>query len=54
MKMEATVTKRAVPSIFTVAPMGRTNFEIRSSTKKVFRIIFFLSKVGDFEHVYSL
>merc|ERR1719219_1054548 len=32
MKMEATVTKRAVPSMLTVAPMGRTNLEIRGST----------------------
>ena len=32
MKIEATVTKRAVPSILTVAPIGRTNFEILSST----------------------
>ena len=32
MKMEATVTNRAVPSMLTVAPMGRTNLEILVST----------------------
>ena len=32
MKIEATVTKRAVPSMLTVAPMGKTNLEIRVST----------------------
>ena len=32
MKMEATVTKRAVPSMLTVAPMGKTNLEILVST----------------------
>ena len=32
MKMEATVTKSAVPSMLTVAPMGRTNLEMRGST----------------------
>ena len=32
MKIEATVTNNAVPSIFTVAPIGKTNFEILGST----------------------
>ena len=32
MKIDATVTKRAVPSMLTVAPMGRTNLVIRGST----------------------
>ena len=32
MKMEATVTKSAVPSMLTVAPMGRTNLDILGST----------------------
>ena len=32
-KMEATVTNRAVPSILTVAPIGRTNLEMRGSTR---------------------
>ncbi len=36
MKMEATVTKMAVPSMFTVAPIGRTNLEILSSTLLLF------------------
>ena len=31
-KIEATVTNSAVPSILTVAPMGNTNFEILGST----------------------
>ena len=31
-KIEATVTNKAVPSIFTVAPIGNTNFEILGST----------------------
>ena len=31
--MEATVTKSAVPSMLTVAPIGRTNLEIRGSTR---------------------
>jgi hypothetical protein len=33
MKMEATVTNNAVPSMLTVAPIGRTNLEIRGSTR---------------------
>ena len=32
MKMEVTVTKSAVPSMLTVAPMGSTNLEMRWST----------------------
>lgn len=32
MKMEATVTNRAVPSMLTVAPIGKTNLEILGST----------------------
>ena len=31
MKTDATVTKRAVPSMLTVAPIGSTNLEIRGS-----------------------
>ena len=32
MKIEATVTNSAVPSIFTVAPIGKTNLEILNKT----------------------
>ena len=35
MKIEATVTNMAVPSMFTVAPIGSTNLEILSSTCEV-------------------
>ena len=38
MKTEATVTKSAVPSMLTVAPMGTTNLEIRLSTPTLFRL----------------
>ena len=33
MKIEATVTNNAVPSMLTVAPIGKTNFEILGSTR---------------------
>ena len=32
MNIEATVTNKAVPSMLTVAPIGKTNFEILGST----------------------
>ena len=37
MKTEATVTKRAVPSMLTVAPIGITNFPMRLSTPALSR-----------------